>query len=439
MPDTPKKLHLAQFMVHGPTYQSHAMWRHPETVKAGYDWQRPELYEHIARTCERGKFDMLFFADLNYISDSFRGTIAPALKHGSQVPSHDPMPLLTWLGAVTTRIGLASTFSTSHVHPFHVARTWATIDHLTSGRAGWNVVTSVNHNQSANYGVDHEETERRYEKAHEYFEVCRQLWNSWDEDALVMDPEIPQFADPDKVHRIDFEGEFYHSRGPLNVTRSPQNGPVIMQAGTSPKGRDFAAQYAEAVFAIQPQRAEAKKYRDDIRKRAAELGRNPDACKVLFGAQVVVGSSEQEAVDKLGEHNALVEPEAGMTVMSAHLDFDLSTLPSDSIMESHDHPPLQRMKTRYRDDKGKPLTVAEVAKKHGQSVGVPQFTGTPESVTDRLLEFADYIGGDGFILSPLYNPGSIDEFVDLVVPELQKRGRFRKNYTGKMLRDHLSE
>ena len=432
-----KKIHLAQFMVHGPTYQSHAMWRHPETTKAGYDWQRPALYEHIARTCERGKFDMLFFADLNYISNSFRGTIEPALRYGSQVPSHDPMPLLTWLGAVTKRIGLASTFSTSHVHPFHVARMWATIDHMTSGRAGWNVVTSINHNQAANYGAELEPTDRRYEKAHEYFEVCRQLWDSWEEDALIMDREIPMLADHEKVHRIDFEGEFFSSRGPLNVTRSPQNGPVIMQAGTSPKGRDFAARYAEGIFAIQPQRKEAKKYRDDIRARVAELGRDPDDCKVLFGAQVIVGDSEDEAAEKQAQHNALVEPEAGMTVMSAHLDFDLAQLPPDSIMESHPHPNLQRMKTRYRSDDGRPLTVAEVAQRHGQGVGVPQFVGTPETVTDRLLEFIDDVGGDGFILSPIYNPGSIDEFVDLVVPELQKRGRYRKRYTGKMLRDHL--
>ena len=223
------------------------------------------------------------------------------------------------------------------------------------------------------------------------------------------------------------------------MTRSPQNGPVILQAGTSPKGRDFAAQYAEAVFSIQPQRTEAKKYRDDIRKRATELGRDPDSCKVLFGAQVVIGSSEEEAEDKLAQHNNLVEPEAGMTVMSAHLNFDLSTLPPNSIMENHDHPLLQRMKTRYRDEKGQPLTVAEVARRHGQGIGVPQFAGTPKSVTDRLLEYVDYIGGDGFVLSPLYNPGSIEEFVDFIVPELQRRERFRKSYKGTTLRDHLSE
>ncbi len=437
MARAPKKIHLAQFLCHGPTYHSHAMWRHPRTLAAGYDWRRPEIYEHIAKTCERGKFDMVFFADLNYISDSFKGTLEPALKFASQAPEHDPMPLLTWLGAVTKRIGLASTFSVSNQHPFYAARMWATIDHLTSGRAGWNVVSSINHNQAANYGTEREPTDRRYERAHEYYEVCRKLWDSWEPDALVMDPQTPLFADPAKVHRIDHDGTFFRSRGPLNVTPSPQNGPVILQAGTSPKGRDFAARYAEGIFAIQPQQDEAKRYRDDIRARVGELGRDPDDCKLLFGAQVIIGESEQEAQDKWAEHNGLVEPEAGMTILSAHLDFDLSRLPPDSIMEDHEQPELQRMRTRYRTDDGRRLTVADVARNHGQSVSLPQFVGTRQSVTDKLLAFIDHVGGDGFMLTPIYNPGAIEEFVDHIVPELQRRGRFRKRYSGTTLRAHL--
>ncbi len=439
MPEKKNQIHLAQFLVHGPTYHSHAMWRHPKTKEAGFDWRRPALYEHIAKTCERGMFDAIFFADLNYISDSFRGTMSPALKYASQAPEHDPMPLLAWLGAVTEKIGLVSTFSVSNQHPFYAARMWGTIDHLTSGRAGWNVVTSLNHNQAANYGTEREATDRRYERADEYFEVCRQLWDSWDPDALVMDTQEPLFADAEKVHRINFEGEFFRSRGPLNVVPSPQNGPVIFQAGASPKGRDFAARNAEGIFSIQPQREEARKYRDDIRARVAELGRDPDDCKVLFGAQVIIGSSEQEAIDKQAQHNALVSPEAGMTILSAHLDFDLSQLPPDSIMEDHNHPELQRMKTRFRTDDGRALTVAEVAQRHGQSVGLPQFVGTAVSVTDRLLEFIDYVGGDGFVLSPIYSPGSIEEFVNEVVPELQRRGRLRTEYRGVTLRDHLRQ
>jgi alkanesulfonate monooxygenase SsuD/methylene tetrahydromethanopterin reductase-like flavin-dependent oxidoreductase (luciferase family) len=159
----------------------------------------------------------------------------------------------------------------------------------------------------------------------------------------------------------------------------------------------------------------------------------------LFGAQVIIGKTEAEAQEKQAEHNALVEPEAGMTILSAHLDFDLSKLPPDSIMEDHPHPELQRLRTRYRSDEGRRLTVREVAQRHGQSVGLPQFVGTPESVTDQLLDFSDYVGGDGFMLSPIYCPGAIEEFVDLVVPELQRRGRFRTEYAGRTLLDHLTE
>ena len=217
-------MHLAQFLVHGPTYHSVAMWRHPRTAAAGYDWTQPELYQHIARVCERGKLDMVFFADLNYISDTFTGSLAPAIRNATQAPEHDPLPLLSFMAAATTHIGLGATYSVSHQHPFHAARLWATLDHLTRGRAAWNVVTTLNHNQSANYGEEMKPTDERYDRAHEFMDVCRKLWASWDEDAVVMDRDAGIFADPDKVHRVDHEGRFFKSRGPLNVVRSPHHG-----------------------------------------------------------------------------------------------------------------------------------------------------------------------------------------------------------------------
>ena len=207
-----RKIHLAQFLVHGPTYHSLAMWRHPRTAEAGYDWARPELYQHIARVCERGKFDMVFFADLNYISDTYRGTMDPAIRHATQAPEHDPIPLLSFMASVTSHIGLGATFSISHQHPFYAARLWATLDHLTRGRAGWNVVTSLNHNQSANYGEERRPADERYDRAHEFIDVCRKLWDSWDADALVMDRRTGVFADPAKVHRIEHVGRFFKSR-----------------------------------------------------------------------------------------------------------------------------------------------------------------------------------------------------------------------------------
>lgn len=416
------------------------MWRHPRTDWGPDTWARPELYQHIARVCERGLLDMVFFADLNYISDTYTASLAPALRHAAQAPEHDPIPLLSFMAAVTDRIGLAATFSTSHHHPFYVARLWATLDHLTRGRAGWNVVTSLNHNQAANYGeAEREPSDVRYDKAHEFIEVCRKLWASWDTDAVVADRDAPMFVDPTKVRRIEHRGRFYASRGPLNVVRSPFGGPAILQAGTSPKGRDFAARYADALFAIQPRAVDAAAYFDDIKSRVSDHGRDPDHCRILFGAQPIVGATEAEAVERQQEHNALVPLEAGMTILSAHLDFDLSTLDPEEPMAARAEPELQRLRTRYLRPDGSSYSVAEVARRHGQSVGIPQFVGTPSTVADQLEAFRDEVGGDGFMLSPISCPGAIEDFVDLVVPVLQRRGRFRTAYAGSGVRDHLRQ
>ena len=432
-------MHLAQFLVHGPTYHSLAMWRHPQTDYERFAWNRPELYQHIAQVCERGRFDMVFFADLNYVADTFRGSLGPALRYATQAPEHDPIPLLSYLGAVTRHIGLAATFSVSHHHPFYAARLWATLDHLTNGRAGWNVVTSINRNQDANYGAERPDSDHRYDRAHEFIEVCRKLWDSWDEDAVVMDRENAVFADAGKVRRIEHAGRFFKSRGPLNVVRSPQNGPAILQAGTTAKGRDFAAKYADALFAIQPRAEDAKLYFDDIKTRIAELGRNPEDCKILFGLQPIIGRSEAEAREMQEQHNALVPEDGGMAILSAHLDFDLARLPPDALMIDRTEPELQRLKTRYRNANGEPMTVREVAARHGQSVGLPQFAGTAKSVADQMEAFIDTVGGDGFMLSPIFTPGAIEVFVDEVVPELQRRGRLRREYTGTTQRDHLRQ
>ncbi len=436
---TTRKMHLAQFLVHGPSYHSLAMWRHPETAARNYDWTQPELYQHIAKVCERGKFDMVFFADLNYISDTYQNSLEPALRYATQAPEHDPLPLLSWMGAVTNRIGLGATLSVSHHQPFYAARLWATLDHLTKGRAAWNVVTSLNHNQAANFGEERQNSDARYERAHEFMEVCQKLWRSWDEDAVVMDREAAIFADAAKVRRIEHKGPHFQSRGPLNVIRSPQTGPAILQAGTSPKGVDFAAQYSDAIFAIQPRAEDAATYFTAIKDRMDAFDRKPAACKILFGMQPIIGASEAEALEKQELHNSLVPLDGGMAILSAHLDFDLAQLDPGAEMAERQEPELQRLKTRYRKSSGASMTVAEVAARHGQSVGLPQFTGTPTMIADKMEAFMNEAGGDGFMLSPIHCPGAIEEFVDLVVPELQRRGHFRADYAGTTQRDHLSQ
>lgn len=433
-----QRMHLAQFLVHGPTFHSLAMWRHPRT-DTSLKWNEPELYQHIARVCEKACFDMVFFADLNYVSDTYGGSLAPALRNAAQAPEHDPIPLLSFMAAVTKRIGLGSTLSVSHHHPFYVARLWATLDHLTRGRAGWNVVTSINHNLDANYGAERPPSDARYDRAHEFIQVCHKLWESWEPDAVRADRDNAVFADPAKVHRIEHVGEHFRSRGPLNVVRSPYGGPAILQAGTSPKGRDFAAKYADAIFAIQPRAEDAARYFADIKGRMVELGRDPDHCRILFGMQPIIGESEAEARDKQAEHNLLVPDEGGLAILSAHMDFDLSKLPADAVLAERSEPELQRMQTRFRKADGTPMTALEVARRHGQSVGLPQFVGTPKSVADQMEAFFDAAGGDGFMLSPIYCPGAIEEFCDLVVPELQRRGRFRRAYEGRTARAILRE
>ena len=416
------------------------MWRHPNTTWADETWRRPELYQHIAQVCERGLYDTVFFADLNYISDSYKGSLSPALRYATQAPEHDPIPLLTMIAAVTKYIGLGATFSTSYHLPFYAARLWATLDHLTRGRAAWNVVTSLNENQAANHGhTNLDPAELRYEKAHEFIEVCQQLWNSWDEDAVVMDREKAIFADASKVRRIEYQGRFYHSRGPLNVVRSPQNGPSLIQAGTSPMGIELAAKYADAVFAIHPWPKGAASYYTQVKDRVSDFGRDPNECAILFGAQPIIGRSEAEAREKQQEHNELVPLEGGMAMLSGHLNFDLSRLSPDDEMMSREEPELQRSKRVYQKENGDSMTVKEVAQRHGESVGLPQFVGTAAGVADQLEAFFDEVGGDGFMLSPIYCPGAIEEFVDMVVPELQRRGRFRTAYTGETQRDHLRQ
>ena len=348
-----KKINLAQFLVHGPTYHSLGMWRHPKTIDRGYEWDRPELYQHIAKVCEKGLFDTVFFADLNYIADTFTGSMAPSLRYATQAPEHDPIPLLSFMSAVTKRLDWQRPFCKLR-HPFYAARLWATLDHLTRGRAGWNVVTSINSNQAANYGEERQSTDRRYDRAHEFIDVCQKLWNSWDEDAVVMDHDKAVFADPAKVRRIEYSGEFFKSRGPLNVTRSPQNGPQFCKQELL--ATDFAAKYADAIFAIQPRASDAAKYFDSIKSRMSKPGTRPRYLQDSFGMQPIIGSSEAEALERQDEHNSLVPLDGGMAILSAHLDFDLSSIPPDALMTEREEPELYRMRTRFRKIDGAPTT-----------------------------------------------------------------------------------
>ncbi len=430
------QMHLAQFLIYGPTDHSLAAWKHPRTDRS-FDWTRPELYQHIAQVCERGKFDMVFFADFSIIFEAYQHSLAPTLRHAVQVPAHDPVPMISWIAAATKKIGLGVTFSTSQHHPYYLARLFASLDHLCGGRVGWNVVTTVNRHESF-AGVEQVRAhDERYEQAEEMLEVCYKLWRTWDDDAVLMDVDNGIFTEPERVHTIDHQGKYYNSRGPLNVIRSPQTGPAIIQAGASPRGMAFAAKHAEVIFAIDPDVKGARQYCDDLKQAFMRQGRDRGACKVLFGVQPFVGKSEAEAREQQALHNELVPEEGAMAILSGHMARDASQFELDAPLPEFQTGGSQGIVDMYRRDREKPPTVRDIALRHGQSVGLPQIVGTPEQVADQLEAFQAQSGCDGFMISAAYTPGAIEDFVDKVVPILQSRGQFRKQYTGDTLREHI--
>jgi FMN-dependent oxidoreductase (nitrilotriacetate monooxygenase family) len=433
----PKKMHFAQFLMHGPTYHSLAMWRHPSTV-APYDWTHPELYQHLGQVCERGLFDMVFFADFNFIFDAYNASEDMAIRYAAQVPCHDPVPLLSWIAAATSTVGVAATVSVSDRHPYGVARLFATLDHLTRGRVGWNVVTSVNRHERLRTQdiLGHDE---RYAYADEFLAVCKQLWQSWEPDAVCMDRSSGIFADPTKVHRLNHVGQFFTSRGPLNVIRSPQSSPVIIQAGASARGRAFAAKHAEAIFAIQPFVDAAATYYQEVKGLMDTYGRNPADCQILFGVQPFVAASEAEARDKQALHNSLVPLEGAVAHVSGSMGYDCSQLSLDEVIAPFQAFRSQGIVDIYTRAAGKTLTVRDMALMHGRSVALPQIVGTPEQVADQLEAYFHHVGGDGFMVSLAYTPGALEDFVTMVIPVLQRRGLYRQAYAGRTLREHLRQ
>ena len=346
----------------------------------------------------------------------------------------------TALGAVTEHVGVIATHSIIGTEPYTLARRFATLDHLTGGRAGWNVVSSTHRNAAENLGltevIDHDQ---RYEMLDEYVDVCQALWRSWEEDAIVRDVERDVFATPVKVHPINHAGRFYSSKGPLNVHRSPQTGPLLVQAGSSSRGRRSAGRFAEGIFSIQPTVAGMKSYRDDLRRRAAEQRRDPNAILVFHSIQPFVGETEKIALEKLEEYNALVPAEAGLAMLSGHLGVDLSSrdqgLPTASLSDA---PGARGIATTYAHE-GTDITLGELGRYYGRNVLSPQVAGSPEQVSDWIQATIEEVGGDGFMISPVSLPGSLADFVDLVVPELARRGLVRQRYPpGATLRELLS-
>ncbi|MBS7538024.1 LLM class flavin-dependent oxidoreductase [Ancylobacter lacus] len=434
----PRQMHFIGFCIAGPNWHHNGSWRHDESD--ALDALNPARYENIARILESGKFDGLFFVDVLTLYDSFGQNFRANIRQPGQMFMLEPVQLLAAMARVTTHLGLAATMSTAFYHPFHIARTFATLDHISGGRAAWNIVTSANDREAQNFGLDRlMERGLRYDHAEEVLEACHALWNSWDEDALILDRENAIYADPDKVHYVDFEGRWVKTRGPLQTPRSPQGSPVLMQAGSSERGREFAARWGEVLFTLQHDKADMQAFHADIKARMQKYGRPPEHCAVLPAIDIVVGETESIAREKAEYLNSLVSPELGVAEIANHTGVDLSGYPLDEPLKDMEITQGSRgvFDVILRGSQSKNLTLRDAGRHYAISELTPQLVGTPQTIADRMQDLFESEACDGFVIVPSLTPSGYVQFVKSVVPELQRRGLYRTDYTGRTFRENL--
>jgi len=433
-----KSAHLLGFVQHGVNSHATGMWRHPKD-KINWDWSRPAYWQHIARTLERGLFDAIFIADELAPYNNYQGSSDATVKYAVQCPVHEPSTIVPILTTATNHIGVGVTLSTAFEHPYSMVRRLSSLDHLSGGRVAWNIVSSYSKSEWDAYGVEMTHRSGRYERMEEYMELCYKLWDSWEPDAIVADRTTGVFADPAKVHEVSHEGEFFRCRGRSFVFRSPQGRPVLWQAGSSDRGRDFAAKHAEAIFAVHPSVERMREYTDDLDTRLeTKFNRSRGSVKRIYGVQTVVGLTRSEAEEKYQRIRECIPLEGAVAWISGHFGPDFSKFDPDEIVQNIEIPGIQGLFDSILYAKGgAPVTVREAALIYAEGMGMPRVVGTPADIADQLEHFLDEGGADGFMLAATYTPGCFEEFVDLVVPELQRRGRFRKRYTGSTLRDNL--
>ena len=430
-----RQMHLVAYLKTGPTAMHVGGWRHPESTLD--DILHPSRYQHIARVLEAGKFDGCFFADLFGLYDIHGGSFDPYVRRGGQISFLDPTVVLPIMAAATKHLGLGATLSTSFHTPYHLARWLGSLDVLSGGRVAWNVVTSATDLEAQNAGMDQlPPREERYDRGDEVLEACFALWNSWDEDAFVLDKASGVFADPAKVHYANYEGRWVKTRGPLSIPRSPQGHPVIMQAGSSDRGREFAARWAEVVFTIQRGQDEMREFYQDLKGRMALVGRQPHECAILPAISVVLGETDSIARERADYLNSLIDPELSVAASSSGLGADLTKLKSDTklaeLQGNQGMKGTEQILQQTMEADGITLAQAAVKRNKGR-----ELVGTPAMIADRLQEMFEGGVCDGFVLAPTMFPGMFEQFCRGVVPELQRRGIFRKEYTGRTLRENL--
>ncbi|WP_082672284.1 NtaA/DmoA family FMN-dependent monooxygenase [Type-D symbiont of Plautia stali] len=413
-------------------------WRHPRAATTGgSNWP---LYRKIAQRAEAAKLDMIFVADKLAIDDVYGGHLAHTVQH-RQVGWSEPLTLLAALAAVTDRIGLGGTVSSSYSDPYTTARQLANIDHISGGRAAWNVVTSLTHAEARNFGrSQHFSHEDRYRRAAEFIDVMKALWDSFEEDALVVEKNSARFADPARFHRVDHRGESFEVQGPLNLPRPPQGHPVVIQAGVSDAFIDLAAQHAEMLFVVQPNRERAQQFYQTLKQRAEHYQRQRGQLRILPGLVPIVGYNKDDARDRAEYLKSLITVESGLSFVSASMNIDLSQYPVDG--------PVPDLREQITGSKGRfqyviasaieqNLTLGEMAKRYAESLSFPSPTGTADDIAQQMIDWYQQQACDGFVILPTYIDENEDLFLSEVVPRLQDAGVFRQDYSAGTLRDRL--
>ncbi|MDF3066165.1 MAG: nrd [Polyangiaceae bacterium] len=411
-----------------------AAWRHPHAqADAGVNLKH---YVRLAQTAEKAKLDAIFLAD-GLSANFFTGAEGKTAYGGT----FEPVTLFSALAAVTERIGFIATASTTYEDPFLLARKFASLDHISAGRAAWNIVTTGSPHAAGNFGFEaHPDHSLRYERANEFYDVVTGLWDSWEDDAFSRDKASGFFYDPTKSHRLDFNGKHLKVRGPLNVPRPPQGYPVIVQAGSSEPGKEFAGRTAEVIFTAQQTLADAQAFYRDVKGRLGKYGRRDDQLKIMLGIFPVLGKTESEAKAKYDELQDLILPEVGLGLLGGLAgDFDLSKYPVDGPL-----PPLpetnnqkSRQALMYDIAKKKNFTIRDLYLWVAGARGHWTLVGTASQIADQLQSWFDNEAADGFNLMPPVLPTGLDDIVEQLVPELRRRGLFRSEYSGTTLRDHL--
>jgi alkanesulfonate monooxygenase len=426
-----KQLRLGAFM--RPVSIHTGAWRYPGAwPDANFNFER---LKQLAQTLERGRFDAFFMAD----HLALLNMPIEALQRSHTATSFEPFTLLSALAQHTQHLGLIATASTTFDEPFHIARRFASLDHLSGGRAGWNIVTTSNPDAALNFGrEDHMEHDARYDRAREFYDVVTGLWDSWADDAFVRDVDSGRFFDPAKLHVLAHKGEHLSVRGPLHIARPVQGWPVIVQAGASEAGRQLAAETAELIFAAPGTLANARAFYADVKSRMRKLGRDPEHLKILPGAFTIVADTVDEAKAIRAKLDSLVHYDSAIASLSIALGHDASSFDPDG--------PLPEVPPTNASQSGRErvielarrenLTVRQLAQRLGGYGGLA-FVGTAQTIADEMQEWLESEGSDGFNVMFPWLPGGLDAFVDRVVPELQRRGIFRQEYEGRTLRENL--